>query len=370
MELSIPHNKKLLTFLMAILCLVQMCYAQEGISYSYNYGKIVIHNPAISNLSAGSVNGITVNYTLPGYLGISWRSLYNYPDLGISLNIETFNSPEITGNSYALRGFLNFSFFKKKRVYDLGFRASTGLNYITKKYDPIRNPLNQAIGSHININGEARLFARIYTKSVYYEYSFGFNHFSNGLFKAPNLGINVMNSNFSVGGKLLGSKIYENPKQPVVIPFIKNEFWAFVSAGLKEIEDIHKKYTFSGLSVNYSRQVSKINKLGIGIDFSNNSSLTTLAVQFHNYSGHNNLNFRTGINIHNEFVMGNFGVFSAYGLYPGNIDFYSSRVYYKTGFKYYFNNIIGVILIRAIPLFRAEVIEFGVGYRFTEYKNN
>jgi len=28
-----------------------------------------------------------------------------------------------------------------------------------------------------------------------------------------------------------------------------------------------------------------------------------------------------------------------------------------------------MVLIRAIPLFRADVVEFGIGYKFTKHKN-
>ena len=355
-------------FFSAMFLILKLNYGQESINYSYNHGKIVIHNPAIKELSAGKVHGITINYTLSENPGKSWRRFYNDPDIGLSFNMESFNSPRIIGNSYALRGFIQFSFLHKKKPFDVGFRALTGLNYFSKKYDPNKNPFNRAIGSHININGEGRLFAKIKTGNVFLEYSFGFNHFSNGLLKSPNLGINLMNSNFLVGGNWPGPKKtdFSSPDEPV--PWIKNEIWSLFSMGLKGIENNQKKYSFFGLSVHYSKQISTINKIGIGIDFSTNSSLNTLAAINYHYSGYENLNFRTGIHIHNEFLMGNFGVFGAYGLYLGNIDFYSSRRYYKTGFKYYFNNVVAAILIRAIPLFRAEVIEFGIGYRLADVK--
>ncbi|MBN1819944.1 MAG: acyloxyacyl hydrolase [Prolixibacteraceae bacterium] len=368
MGFPFPYNKKLPAFLVSVLFFLQVCNAQEAISYSYNRGKIAEHNRAIATLSSGTVNGITVNYTLPGNPGKLWRGFYNYPDLGISFNMESFNSPRIVGNSYALRGFLFFSFIKQKKVFDLGLKTAVGLGYLSKISDPLTNPLNQVIGSHLNINGEARLYTRLIAKHFYFEYSFGFNHFSNGLLKAPNLGINLMNSNFTVGGKLLNPKEQNIQVQPEKLPLIKNEYWAFVSTGIKEIEGGNKKYSFSGLSVNYSKQVSRINKLGLGFDFSNNTSLTTLAREFQNYTGQRNLNFRYGINIHNEFLFGNFAAFGAYGLYLGSTEYYSSRRYYKTGFKYYFKNIVGIIVIRAIPLFRAEVIEFGIGYRLFESK--
>jgi hypothetical protein len=130
-----------------------------------------------------------------------------------------------------------------------------------------------------------------------------------------------------------------------------------------------EKYIFSVFSVNYSKQISVINKIGFGVDFSNDPSITPFAKEIYYYTGGENLNFRYGVNIHNEFIMGKTGLFAAYGIYLGNQDYYISQRYYKAGFKFYFDNMFGVVLIRAIPLFRAEVIELGLGFRLTGKKN-
>jgi hypothetical protein len=103
--------------------------------------------------------------------------------------------------------------------------------------------------------------------------------------------------------------------------------------------------------------------LGIGFDYLNDQSLTDHAIKQYSYSGDPTLNFRVGTNLHNEFMMGNVGLFTAYGFYFGDSRNYISRRYYKVGFKFYFRNIIGTALIRAVPLFHADVVEFGIGYR-------
>ncbi len=75
------------------------------------------------------------------------------------------------------------------------------------------------------------------------------------------------------------------------------------------------------------------------------------------------MDFRYGINCHNEFIMWPTGLFMAYGFYFRKSEYYVSRGYYKAGFKFYFRDFFGIALIRAIPLFRADVVEFGIGYR-------
>ena len=46
-------------------------------------------------------------------------------------------------------------------------------------------------------------------------------------------------------------------------------------------------------------------------------------------------------------------------------EYYTRQRYYKVGFKFYFGDFIGVAILRAIPLFRADLVEFGIGYRIS-----
>jgi hypothetical protein len=247
-----------------------------------------------------------------------------------------------------------------------------GFGYFTNKYDSVHNPTNLAISASFNITAEARLYSRIRVKPFYLEYSLGLNHSSNGLVKAPNLGINTLNNSIALGYEFEDQK--ENFKssareKPI---FIKNEFWTYFTMGYKITDYDGKSYIFRNLSFNYSKQLSVINKMGLGIDFSNDPSLTSFARYTYHYKGEEDLGFRWAINIHNEFIMGRTGLYGAYGIYLRNSEYYTSMRYYKAGFKFYFDNLYGVLLIRAIPLFRAEVVELGVGIRLTDknYRRN
>jgi len=342
--------------------------SQQSLDISYNYGSVAVHNPEIEPLSKNPVNGFSLNYTFKNEAGKDWRKYYNYPNYGLNYIYKSYNNPNVLGNSHSVASFLQLSFLRKRKHFDMGFKGLAGVGYFTKTYHPVLNPTNKAISANINITAETRLYSRIRIKPVYFEYSYGLNHSSNGLVKSPNLGINVLNNSFTLGYEFEEQIDKNEIRFEEKAPFIKNEIWAFASTGLKIVESNSKKYTFSSLSINYSKQISVINKMGFGVDFSRDPSLTLFAEQTYHYTGTEDLSFRSGITIHNEFIMGNTGLFTSYGLYLGNQDFYTRQRYYKAGFKFYFNNIIGVVLIRAIPLFRAEVVEFGVGFRITDKK--
>jgi hypothetical protein len=344
--------------------------SQEAISFSYNYGGIAIHTPKIESLINGPVHGFSINYAFSGKKGSEWRRLYNYPDYGINYDYKDYNNPEHLGTSHSVAGFFQVPFIRTGRFFSLGFKGLTGLGMFTKKYDALDNSINEAISSTINISVETRLYSKINFHPIFLEYSYGLTHFSNGLIKSPNLGINVFNNNFSMGyyfeEETFPLKTFTNQQTERDENY---EFWAVSSMGVKQIDSDPKRYLFSGVTVNFALFLSQINKLGIGIDFHNDPSLVTYVSDNDSYSGNTDFYFRYGVNLHHEFILGKAGFITGYGYYLKDTDNNPSKRYMKAGFKYYHKNIIGMVLIRAIPLFRAEVVEFGLGYKLTKYKN-
>jgi hypothetical protein len=338
--------------------------SQEGFSLAYQYGDIVIHTKLIKPLAVGPVKGFSISYTLPNSCGEAWRKYFNYPNYGISYHFKSYGNPNILGNSHSLTSFLQISFLPKRKVFDIGFVEYTGIGYFRKKYDPVSNPTNHAISSNMNIYADVRIYSRIRVNPIYMEYSLGLNHISNGLIKAPNLGINTMSNSIALGYEL------EEQVDQSLMTINKetfrhhHELWTFASSGKKAVFGVKEKnYYPLNVSLNYSYALTIINKIGIGLDFISDPSLTDYAKLCYNYEGNPSLNFRCGINLHNEFIFGKTGFYSCYGFYPGKSEYYISQRYYKVGLKYYLKNFFGVVFLRAVPLFRADVVELGIGYR-------
>ncbi|WP_167604692.1 acyloxyacyl hydrolase [Maribellus sediminis] len=345
-------------------------HAQESIDISYSFGSILVHSPLIEPISANRVDGFSFTYTTKNKLGAQWKRYYNYPNYGFTYKYKSYNYPEVLGHAHSLTTFMQFSFLKQRRVFDVGFRGKIGLAYLNKIYDKDTNPLNTAVSSHLNIAAETQFYSKIRLHPVFIEYSYGLNHFSNGLVKSPNLGINSINHQFSIGTQFEKPiEKYTVPKEPRE-PYRTNEYWLYTVLGTKEVNNYDQRFTFFTLSLNYSRQISMINKLGVGMDFIRDGAATQYARQNFNYTGTDDLSYRFGPNLQTEFLFGRTNFFAAYGFYFGNTDYYSSRAYYKVGSKIYFNDFFAIVLIRAIPLFRAEALLFGVGYRISGKKQN
>ena len=265
----------------------------------------------------------------------------------------------------SLSSFFQMSVLPRRKYFDLGFLVYSGLGYINKTYDKVENPTNLAISTHLNITADLRYFVKIRIHPVYLEYSRGLNHFSNGIIKAPNLGINVKNNNFTLGYEFEEQPVYKKIPKPERNKEPRHEFWIYGAMGVKEVSGLPgKSYVSTNASINYTYRTTAINKMGIGLDFVYDPSLEDYAyLTYSSYNGEPSLNFRSGVSLHNEFVFKRTGLFTSYGLNFKMNEFYARQRYYKVGLKFYFKNVVGVVLLRAIPLFRADLLELGVGYR-------
>ena len=342
--------------------------AQDVITVGYNFGNVLPHTKKLDHLSDIPTKGFNINLGLNPKELKDWNKSYNYPNYGLSYNYKTYDDEHL-GDAHSLSGYLQFSFLPKRWFVETGIIGYSGVGYAFNKYNYEDESTYVALSTKLNIFAQARIYLKLKANPFFVEYSYGLDHLSNGLVRAPNLGLNVISHSVSMGinkGKKNNSEI---TSELIKGKIIKNEIWTSYSFGVKEIDFIPGKYVFHSATLNYSKQITTINKIGFGFDYANDGAATDYAIKTYNFHGRTNLNERFGLNIQAELLFGNFSFFTAYGFYFGDDAYYPSKKYYKVGFKQNFNRITSFIIIRAIPLFRADIFEFGVGYRLFWYKN-
>jgi hypothetical protein len=104
----------------------------------------------------------------------------NYLDLGNKIN----------GKAYTVFGYYELGLISYKK-FSIRGRFGGGLGYLTKQFNAFTNPMNRAIGSHVNafMNASGYLQWRV-TPRIALQLGMGMSHHSNGNFSQPNLGVN------------------------------------------------------------------------------------------------------------------------------------------------------------------------------------
>ena len=185
-----------------------------------------------------------------------WHSFFGYPDYGVKLSIIDLGSPTFIGKAYTRHPFMKFYLLKNNRKFTPTITAGAGPAYVEKIFNRHSNYKNAAIGSHINAFLQLQFDLNIrVTDNIYVFTGLALSHLSNGSFKKPNAGANILSTKIGAG-----YSFYEPKKQPLVDGFAtyaaqKNwSYRAIVSGGLKRIDIGGDQFGVLSMSFEASRK--------------------------------------------------------------------------------------------------------------------
>lgn len=333
----------------------------------YYYGIMLRHNKNVAHLVTEHPLGFILSYNRKTYGQKYWQQVYNYPDWGVSFLFEDFRN-EILGKNYGLYGHYNFYFLNR----NLQLRLAQGIAYNTNPFDINTNFKNNAYGTTILISNYLLINYKreMLFKGVGLQAGLSFVHHSNGGFKAPNTGTNVVAFNVGV---LYTMDHYVEPeyiseeneknyseklKYNFVLRFGLNE-GDFYNLGQQPFLVVS---AFVDKRLNYKSTI----QLGAEVFFSKflkkEIEYRSIAFNSSNLTGEEDYK-RVGIFAGHEFRLGNFAIPTQLGYYVYWPYKYESRVYTRAGVKYYFaEKIFGMATIKSHAA-NAEAIEFGMGIR-------
>lgn len=195
-----------------------------------------------------------------------YSNIYRRPYLGVGFYSSTFHN-EAIGEPNALYFFLTHPFtFEGNRKFTFSYSAAFGLTYNLNPYDSLSNPTNVFIGSYKNVYVHLGVVANYkFNETWAVNGTLGFKHFSNGAFRLPNSGINLIPLTLGVSYRLSKDEIYH---QKTIIPeYIKHNLVniSFL-AGSKNYEVGGDNYLKAGVSINFLRQINYRYRIGLGLD--------------------------------------------------------------------------------------------------------
>jgi len=158
---------------------------------SLHAGSIVNHNSDISF----NTDALSFGCDLAMYWQTSgerpWHQLQKFPRLHLTASYQDLGQKDIVGAAIMLTGGIEANIFRKSSSA-LHFGFGSGFAYLTKPFDRITNPTNNAIGSHLNNTVTLKLdYERLYQQKLILHFGVKLFHYSNGARTLPNLGLNI-----------------------------------------------------------------------------------------------------------------------------------------------------------------------------------
>jgi hypothetical protein len=335
------------------------------IESSYNYGFVAPHHDFMSYFITDHVRGYQVNVGIHTFGDKPWHRYFNYPDLGLGFYHSGLGNNLVYGKMNALYFYTDRMFLNKDNKVNFGNKISLGLSYINKCFNLYENNFDLAIGSKVNafIRYEIEIVAQI-GKQTQGKLGLGLTHTSNGNFRQPNKGLNIVSSLVSVQYSFSGQYKKVNPIKSTP-DTCRHLFSIYTAFGYKALSRFsNSSYPVYALSVEYGHYISKTGCLGMALTGYKDLSLQKEQHIDSKYSASSWDNYRLVINLSYEMKMGKLGYVFQPGIYLKNSFRESGNLSNRTGLRYYFKNgLVTGVLIKAHWPAVADVIEWTIGYQ-------
>ncbi len=359
---------KLILISKCVILLSYNCFSQSTspnfISSSNAYLGSLLIPKSNRSLDKGNPTGIEVNYIHPTNGIKRWERIFHYPEIGVSFIYLDFANNEQLGKGMSIYPFIDFNLTRHKKI-SLHFKIATSLGVVTKKFDPINNPENLAIGSYLNGFVNLRMNAKIHlTKNLRIETGLGLSHFSNGAMALPNLGINIFSCNLGMGYQFNASaaKLHLDTFS---LPSQKIHIVIYTALGLRSISRTDQtKFPAGIISINLERNKGSKTKWNTGLEIAYSTARLTKTKADPSIENYKDLqNIQAGFKIGYAFCVGQLSFPLEMGVFlyskPQNEYFF-----HRIGLRYQISKhfIVGFTLKTEWAV--ADFFEMNVGYTF------
>lgn len=291
-----------------------------------------------------------------------WQWANRYPRIGIAAFYGSPGSKQYLGNMAGIFPYASFT-LAKSRFANIGFRLGTGIAWVQKPFDVQDNPRNLVIGTYLNSCISMLLDAEFsITHHISASAGFSFTHISNGLWKVPNLGLNMPALTLGVRYKNT-DPVYKKTASPV---YERGPHWqVFASSAVKEgawIESPHYMLGILNAEVMFTQKNG--HEIGGGLLFTYDPSLTSQVpdepiLEFDNGQP----KIQAGLYAAYEHNLGRISIPLQMGAYFYN-KYSINRMFQVIGLRYAINKHWKALFQLKTHLGKADHIDWGIGYRF------
>lgn len=347
-------------FFIAINCL--RAQSQSYLSFDTHAGFIMVHRYNMRHLVQNHIAGAELSWGKTVFNDSMYNQLYNFPEKGFSLYFSNLGNPAQLGNVWALIPYMNFPL---NPLRNLHLKSGLGMGYFPTTFDQQINNLNNVISSHLTvcINAQLQKNWSISKQIVLYQ-KLGITHFSNGAYKMPNLGINLVTAS-------LGIRFYNNT-QPNIERKNKNNFEfknkgqveAGIASGVKEVGGPGgMKYVIFNSNIAYIYPISFKSEFLIWGDLFHDRSLE-IRLAGENWRRAVSKDFiQSGLMGGYRIRYNKFTFMLAMGAYTYTKYNGLGSIYHRVGIRYKINEKLGINVTLKSHFAIADFSEWGIVYR-------
>jgi hypothetical protein len=363
------NYKCLLLFILVLGSSIELSAQEMDHKYTYSIsgnvfkGFIYRHTVNIGHLITEHPTGFEVSAFKSTYGNRDWQSLYNYPDIGLSLIMIDYHNQSL-GKTIASLIYNDLYLTSHNKSNHLKLRIGGGLGYHTNPYDPVENPRNSVVSTSISYALQMRLEYGIAIKEWKILSALTLNHYSNAAMRQPNMGINIPTFSLGLSRNLSNYKL--NYTQPADAEILNKgiNFNFNVGAGITSVpmfkDTKFLSLTFTGYA---DKRISKRSIVNAGLDLFVNYGLRE-QIKYDENTDDPPPDFkRVGILAGHEFYMDRVGILIQLGLYVYNPYGSDKAIYQRYGIKYYISKKIYTALYLKSHAAVAEVAEYTIGVR-------
>ena len=377
----------------------QYKYSARSMFYG---GGIIPHSKNLESMEKNGVFGGEIAFEWTANGEEQWQQFWRFPNIGAGLGFINLGNNKLLGNAIYAYPYVLIP-VSQTNYFNLNIKLGAGLSYVTKTWkdgDTFHGvdaaTANSAFSFPINfyLNGSAN-FELFLNNQFSLTLDAGYAHISNGSFKNPNFGVNIIYGQLGLKYSFVESnaRLVYNPAYELPFDF-EGKF--IISGFSRQINYNDNKNFFVG-SIHGGLTFPLTNRyaLGGGFDAFYDGAYTNRPTEenpgFDKYKIAENKfsnKIRVGISLNNELIMGrttgliDFGIY----LYDPIKNAYKTSVakrgifykydpskedgwnYIRLGIRYrFFDNLVVQAAIK-LHLQTAEMFELGIGYMLPFYK--
>jgi hypothetical protein len=345
------------------LFIVRISLSQDslnwGIEIKPKLGFLLAKRGEVGHLPRSHSFGGEISYVNHTNGRKKWHSTFNYPTIGATLFFGSPGNKDVLGSFLGSYAFMEFPFYKSDH-YEVLWKVGTGLGYGDKVYDPITNPKNSVISTHVNALVCFGFQQKFVFNKHYLLVGVDLTHFSNAANKVPNIGVNMPFLSLGYGYRIVKTQHETALKNTLVYHKL---FYGVtgIFSGKEIFPTGNGRSLIYGLSANVRCFFKP--KLGAEISLDMVSKQSTLKYKPDIEKTQLDL-IQVGVFAGYVLPLDRFQLMIGMGMNVRDKFQPESFLYHKVGMRYYFNNGIHINYVLRSNWAKADFFECGLGYTF------